>query len=198
MKISGEHLIAAPRRRVWDVLNDPDALRAAIPGCRSLDRLSADAMAVTVEAAVGSLKATFEGELTLSDRDAPNKLRLTGEGKGAAGNINGAADVSLSDAGDDSTRLSYTATAEVGGKLAEGGSRLVGAGARKVADEFFAALAARATEGPIARVEHAVEHAVEETEERAEEAAVRGFLGGPQMWALLALIVVVLALLIAR
>jgi carbon monoxide dehydrogenase subunit G len=205
MDISGEHFIAMPRTKVWAALNDPEILRPCIPGCRSLARISPTAMRGTVEVKIGPLKATFNGTLTQSQISAPESCRLTAEGDGGgAGFGKGTADVALKDE-NGGTRLRYSAHAEVAGKLAEVGARMIDTTARQMADQFFSSFAARVNEGAIARAEHVVEEAAHdvaevarEAEERAEVAAGRGFLGGPQVWALLALAVVIVLLLIFR
>ncbi len=205
MEMSGQQRIAAPRAKVWQALNDPEVLRQCIPGCRSLDKRSDSEMAATVRAKVGPVSATFNGTVTLTNIDPPNGYTISGEGKGgAAGFAKGGADVKLSDDGD-GTLLTYTAKAQVGGKLAQVGARLIDATAKQMADQFFTSFAEKVGEGALARVEHAAEEvahevaeAVEQVEERAEVAAGRNFLGGAQTWALIALIVVVAALIIAR
>ena len=198
MEMSGRYRIPAPRAKVWAALNDPVALKAAIPGCQSLEKLSDTEMTATVKAKVGPVSATFKGNVTLSKLDPPNGYTITGEGKGGvAGFAKGGADVSLADDGDGMTLLTYTAKGQVGGKLAQVGARLIDATAKQMADQFFAAFADNVGgEDAFAQVEHEVEEAVKVVEERAEEAAARGFLGGPQMWGLLALAVVIVIILI--
>jgi carbon monoxide dehydrogenase subunit G len=209
MEMSGEYRIAAPREKVWAALNDPEILKASIPGCKTLEKTADDRMAATVEAKVGPVKAKFTGEVTLSNIDPPNSYTISGEGKGGvAGFAKGGADVTLEEDGA-ATVLRYTAKGQVGGKLAQVGARLVDATAKQMADKFFSAFAEQVggveEEGIVARAEHAVEEAAHEVveaahhaEERAEEAAVRGFLGGPQMWGLIALAAVIVLILILR
>ncbi|MEQ9491252.1 MAG: carbon monoxide dehydrogenase subunit G [Alphaproteobacteria bacterium] len=137
MEMQGEYKIPAPRAVVWDALNDPDVLSACIPGCKSLERTGENGFAAAVQAKVGPVKATFKGEVTLSDIDPPNSYRISGEGKGgAAGFAKGGAVVTLTDDGD-GTLLSYTVDANVGGKLAQIGSRLIDSTSKKLAGEFF-------------------------------------------------------------
>ena len=144
MEMSGQYRIPAPRAKVWDALNDPVVLKASIPGCQSLEKLSDTEMAATVKAKVGPVSATFNGAVTLSDIDPPNGYTITGEGKGGvAGFAKGGADVKLADDGDGMTLLSYTAKAQVGGKLAQIGARLIDATAKQMADQFFGAFAER-------------------------------------------------------
>jgi carbon monoxide dehydrogenase subunit G len=206
MEMSGQYRIPAPREKVWQALNDPDVLKACIPGCKSLDKESDDRLKATVQAKVGPVSATFRGDVTLTNVDPPNGYTITGEGKGGpAGFAKGGADVALADDGE-GTLLTYTVKAQVGGKLAQVGARLIDATAKQMADQFFATFVDKVGgEGALARVEHAAEEvahemaeAAREAEERAEEAAARNFLGGPQMWALLVIVIVVAALLILR
>jgi uncharacterized protein len=143
MDMNGEYQIAAPRQRVWEALNDPEVLRQCIPGCEEIAKLSDVEWTAKVTAKVGPVKAKFGGKVTLSDLDPPNGYTITGEGTGgAAGFAKGGAAVKLVDAGV-GTLLSYTVKAQVGGKLAQIGSRLIDGASRKLADEFFAAFAAR-------------------------------------------------------
>jgi carbon monoxide dehydrogenase subunit G len=142
MDMTGEYRIAAPRDRVWAALNDVEILRRAMPGCESIEKLSDTQMTAKVTAKVGPVKASFGGKVTLSDIDPPNGYTITGEGSGgAAGFAKGGAEVRLvEEAGE--TVLRYTVKANVGGKLAQIGSRLIDATARKMADEFFGTFAA--------------------------------------------------------
>ncbi|PWC46870.1 carbon monoxide dehydrogenase subunit G [Azospirillum sp. TSA6c] len=138
MDMSGSHRIEASRDAVWAALNDPDILRQCIPGCEEVVRQSDTEMTAKVVAKVGPVSAKFAGKVTLSDLDPPNGYTITGEGSGgAAGFGKGGATVTLAEE-DGATLLSYTAKAQVGGKLAQIGSRLVDATARKMAEEFFA------------------------------------------------------------
>lgn len=137
MDINGEQRIPAPQATVWDALNDPEALKACIPGCETVDKVSDTQFTARVTMAIGPVKAKFTGDVTLSDIDAPNGYTITGKGSGgAAGFGKGSAKVSLSPDGD-GTILRYTANASVGGKLAQIGQRLVDSAARKMADDFF-------------------------------------------------------------
>ena len=137
MEMSGEQRIALPQAQVWAGLNDPEVLKASIPGCESIERVSDTEYKVAITAAVGPVKAKFNGKLLLSDVNAPTSYRLAFEGSGgAAGFGKGGAQVSLAPDGG-GTKLSYVANAQVGGKLAQVGSRLIDGVAKKMADEFF-------------------------------------------------------------
>ena len=137
MEITGEHRIPAPRDRVWAGLNDPDILRRSIPGCESVERESETEFTARMVAKIGPVKARFESRIELSNIDAPNRYTITGEGKGGpAGFGKGGADVSLEEQGEE-TVLRYTAKLQVGGKLAQIGSRMVGGTLRKLANSFF-------------------------------------------------------------
>lgn len=138
MEISGEERIAASREVVWAALNDPDILRQCIPGCQTLEQKSPTELAASVKLKIGPVSASFNGEVTLSDINAPSSYRISGEGKGGiAGFAKGFADVSLEEDGNE-TILRYKADAQVGGKLAQLGSRLIGSTSQKLAQQFFA------------------------------------------------------------
>ncbi|MFO1362102.1 MAG: carbon monoxide dehydrogenase subunit G [Burkholderiales bacterium] len=137
MEMTGEQLIALPQQRVWEGLNDPAVLKACIPGCETIEKVSDSEYRVALTAAVGPVKAKFNGKLLLADLDPPNSYTLTFEGSGgAAGFGKGGAQVALAPEGT-GTKLSYKANAQVGGKLAQVGSRLIDGVAKKMADEFF-------------------------------------------------------------
>ena len=139
MEMTGEQLIALPQGEVWRALNDPEILKACIPGCEAIDKTSENEYKVAMTASVGPVKAKFSGKLLLSDLQPPNSYSLSFEGSGgAAGFGKGGAHVSLAPEGA-GTRLSYTAKASVGGKLAQVGSRLIDGVAKKMADDFFTA-----------------------------------------------------------
>lgn len=244
MDLVGEYRILAGRGAVWAALNDADVLRRCIPGCEELEKVSEREMTATVVAKIGPVKATFKGAVTLENLNPPESYTIVGEGKGGvAGFAKGAADVSLAEDGAE-TVLSYTVKAQVGGKLAQLGSRLIVSTSRKMADEFFgkfkeiveggaaeagAAGAAAAGSADLdepdageieaaksaalsrlpEEVGEAVSDAVHEAEERVtkaarevesevETAAGRGFLGGPMVWGLAALAVVIVILALMR
>ena len=142
MEMTGEQLIPAAQAEVWRGLNDPEVLKACISGCESIVRLTDTEYTVVTTAAIGPVKAKFRGKLLLADLDPPNSYSLFFDGQGgAAGFGKGSAKVSLATEGA-GTRLSYAVKAQVGGKLAQIGSRLIDGVARKMADEFFTRFAA--------------------------------------------------------
>lgn len=201
MEMAGEYRIPAARDQVWAALNDPEMLKACIPGCQSLEKISDTEMAATVTAKVGPVKANFTGHVTLSNIDPPNGYTITGEGKGGvAGFAKGGADVQLIEDGS-GTILRYSAKAHVGGKLAQIGARLIDATSKQMADQFFGAFAERVAKGEetvIADVIADPEVTAEAVEERLEIAASRGAFGGPYVWGLIALVVVIALILIFR
>lgn len=145
MDMTGEVRIPAERRTVWAALNDPDVLARCIPGCDKVERQGDDVFTAVVAAKIGPVSAKFSGKVTLNDVDPPNGYTLKGEGTGGvAGFGKGEARVVLTDDGA-ATLLSYAVKAQVGGKLAQIGSRLVDGAARKLSDEFFNRLAAALT-----------------------------------------------------
>lgn len=140
MEMNGQQIIAATREQVWEALNDPQVLRACIPGCKELDMQSATEMTATVVTKIGPVKATFKGEVTLENLNPPESYTITGEGKGGiAGFAKGGADVKLTET-DEGTQLDYSVDAKIGGKLAQLGSRLIDSTAKKLAAEFFSNL----------------------------------------------------------
>ncbi|TDH38069.1 carbon monoxide dehydrogenase [Pseudohoeflea suaedae] len=140
MEMMGKEEIAAPRDKVWDALNDPDVLRRCIPGCQELEKISDNEMTATVKVKVGPVSASFKGHVTLENIVAPKSYTIVGEGKGGiAGFAKGGADVKLEEEGD-ITILNYEVTAQVGGKLAQMGSRLIDSTSKKLAAQFFANL----------------------------------------------------------
>ncbi len=138
MVIEGEERIEAPIEKVWAALNDPDILKACIPGCDSLEKTSDTELAAVVTLKVGPIKAKFNGEVQLTNLNPPHSYTIVGEGKGGiAGFAKGGADVTLREDGPDATILTYTAKADVGGKMAQLGSRLIASTSKKLAGEFF-------------------------------------------------------------
>lgn len=144
MELSGTRILPAPPEAVWAALNDPEVLRECIPGCESLTRESESLWRSVVAAKVGPVSARFNGTVELADVAPPTSytLRFKGQG-GAAGFANGDAEVKLAPAEAGHTRLDYVARAQVGGKLAQIGSRLVDGAAAALAEQFFTRFAAR-------------------------------------------------------
>lgn len=139
MQMSDSRRIPASKEQVWAALNDPLILKQCIPGCQALEMSSPTEMTATVVFKVGPVKATFGGKVTLSDLDPPNAYRISGEGSGGvAGFAKGGATVKLTAESSDVTVLSYEVDAQIGGKLAQLGGRLIDSTARKLAGEFFA------------------------------------------------------------
>ncbi len=137
MDMNGERLIAAPRTVVWAALNDPETLKACIPGCESIEKLSDTDLQAVVAVKVGPISARFNGKVTLSDMDPPNSYKITGEGQGGgAGFGKGSANVHLAESAGGTT-LSYQVNAQVGGKMAQVGSRLIDSVAKSLAETFF-------------------------------------------------------------
>ncbi|WGH78034.1 CoxG family protein [Jannaschia ovalis] len=137
MELTGTRIIAAPRETVWARLNDAETLKACIPGCEELTGSPEEGFQATVKQKVGPVKATFKGEVTVSDANPPESYRIAGEGKGGvAGFAKGGANVTLAEV-PEGTELSYAVDAKVGGKIAQLGSRLIDSFAAKMADAFF-------------------------------------------------------------
>ena len=153
MQMNEVQRVPASQDKVWAALNDPEILKSCIPGCQSLEMTSPTDMSATVVIKVGPVKATFAGKVTLSDLDPPNGYRISGEGSGGvAGFAKGGAAVTLQADGPDATNLQYVVDAQIGGKLAQLGARLIDSTAKKLAGEFFQnfanALTAPAPEAP--------------------------------------------------
>src|SRR5580704_10681015 len=143
MQMNDIQSVPASKDKVWAALNNPDILRQCIPGCQSLEMISPTEMTATVVVKLGPVKATFAGKVNLSDLDPPNGYRISGEGSGGvAGFAKGGATVRLESAGEDVTSLSYQVDAQIGGKLAQLGGRLIDSTAKKLAGEFFQNFAA--------------------------------------------------------
>jgi carbon monoxide dehydrogenase subunit G len=141
MDMKGSRQIAASRQKVWAALNDPNVLRQCITGCESLEMQSPTDMTARVKLAVGPVRATFNGKVKLTDIDPPNGYRIAGEGNGGvAGFAKGGAVVQLADSGH-GTLMTYEVKADVGGRLAQLGGRLIDSTAKRIADDFFEKLA---------------------------------------------------------
>ena len=139
MEITGTQAIAAPRSEVWRALNDPDTLKRCLPGCESVEQTAPDEFRIVITAAVGPLRPRFNGSLRLTEAAPPVSCVMVFEGQGGAmGFGKGSASVELREAGA-GTELAYAARAQVGGKLAQVGARLIDSVARKIADDFFKA-----------------------------------------------------------
>ncbi len=141
MELTGEYRISAPRETVWKAILDPEMLKRCIPGCKELEQTGDNAYAAKVQVKVGPVSATFSGSVELTDMEAPAGCRIVGQGNGGiAGFAKGEAKVSLAEDGAD-TILTYVADAQIGGKLASLGGRLVQATAKKLSDQFFTSFA---------------------------------------------------------
>ncbi|MEX3010536.1 carbon monoxide dehydrogenase subunit G [Hoeflea sp. TYP-13] len=143
MNLTGQYTIAAPRQDVWMALNDPDVLKRCIPGCESLEKISDTDFIGRVTMKVGAVKARLKGNVILADVEPPNGYTIVGQGQGGvAGFAKGRAQVTLTETDDGGTVLQYEAAAELGGKLAAVGSRVLQGIAKKMADDFFGKFAA--------------------------------------------------------
>ena len=181
MEMTGEQIIPVAQAEVWRALNDPEILKACIKGCESIEKISATEFTVSMTAAVGPVKAKFKGKMQLADLDPPNSYSLSFDGQGGtAGFGKVSAKVSLAPEGA-GTRLSYSVKAQVGGKLAQVGSRLIDGVAKKMADEFFTAFNVKVA-GPAAAAGTAASPAA------ATEAAG----GSNKLWWIVAAVVAVL------
>lgn len=150
MEMTGEQLIALPQQAAWDALNDTTVLKDCIPGCDSMEKQSDTEYLLTMTAKVGPVSAKFKGKMTLLEVQAPDSYTLQFEGQGGvAGFAKGEARMNLAPEGD-STRLSYAVKANIGGKLAQVGARLVDGVAKKTAEQFFTAFNKRASGGTTA------------------------------------------------
>src|SRR5688572_1831006 len=137
LEMTGEYVLPRDRASVYAALNDPEMLKKCIPGCEELEKQGDNEFAAVVRMELGPVKARFKGRVTLSDLDPPNGYRISGEGEGGvAGFAKGGATVALAEK-DGGTALTYDVEAQIGGKLAQLGQRLVNGSAKKLADEFF-------------------------------------------------------------
>jgi carbon monoxide dehydrogenase subunit G len=179
MELKGERILQAPVETVWSGLNDPETLKACIAGCESLERTGDDAFQTLVAVRVGPVSAKFKGNLKMTDVKPPNSYTINFDGQGGvAGFGKGSADVVLApEAG--ATKLSYIARAQVGGKMAQVGSRLIDAAAAKITEDFFAAFEAQVAPPP-------AEGAV------AEAAPAAG--GGKRVWWIAGAVVIIAAI----
>jgi carbon monoxide dehydrogenase subunit G len=194
MDLSGEYRIPAPREAVWKALNDADVLKECIPGCESVEKTSDTEFNAKVRAKVGPVSAAFTGKVTLSDLDPPNGYKISGEGQGGvAGFARGGADVRLKpDESGTGTILTYTVQANVGGKIAQIGSRLIEGTARSMAEQFFGKLSEIVTRGQIAAVSAAAATA---TTSAPPVPAAKPASLSPRVWVPLLIAIVLLLLL---
>lgn len=192
MELRGETLIAAPREAVWAALNDPGVLGRAIDGVDRLERESDIRFSGSLSAAVGPVKAKFSGTVELQELDPPNRYVLVGEGKGGvAGFVKGRAEVQLEDAAG-GTRLSYVAQSQVGGKLAQLGTRLIEGTAKGYAERFFERLKAE-VEAPAQTVADDVPTGPEPAPVDGEATAAGAGLP-PSVWLTVLVVLVILLL----
>lgn len=213
MDMTGEYRIAAPREAVWAALNDPEVLRACIPGCESLEK-DGDGMTASVVAKIGPVKAKFSGKVRLENLVPPESYSIVGEGQGGvAGFAKGGADVRLAADGA-ATILTYTAKAQIGGKLAQLGSRLIDGTAKSMADQFFSAFSEKVggpaddgapdggdaviREAAMEQIVHAVDAAERKVEQTVAAAAVKAGPSGPLLWGLAALAAVVIIIVVTQ
>jgi len=137
--MTGAFVLPADKATVWARLNDAETLKSSIPGCESLEKISDTEFHAVTKLKIGPVSARFKGKVTLTDIDAPNSYRIVGEGEGGvAGFAKGGANVRLAEADAGGTQLSYDVQAQVGGKIAQLGARLIDSTAKKLAAEFFA------------------------------------------------------------
>jgi carbon monoxide dehydrogenase subunit G len=181
MKMSESQRIEAPRQKVWEALNDAEILKASIPGCEELTKNSDTEMAARVKLKVGPVKATFGGKVSLEDLNPPESYRIVGEGSGGvAGFAKGGATVRLEEDGPDATILHYDVDAQIGGKLAQLGARLIDSTAKRLAGEFFKTFGEQVA--PKVEVEEEAPAVADDAEVAAdgEEAPAKkkGWLGG--------------------
>ena len=190
VEMTNSRVVPAPPETVWAALTDPDFLKACLPGCETLERVGDDAFRAVMAARVGPVSARFTGTMTMTDVVPPTGYTLKFEGQGgAAGFANGEARVTLAPADGAGTRLAYAVKAQVGGKLAQIGSRLIDGAAAKIADDFFARFSERLTPTPEAAAEAPM----------VPVAAGRAPDGGRWIrWVSLAIIAGILAYLAAR
>jgi carbon monoxide dehydrogenase subunit G len=202
MEMTGEQLIPASQHDTWNALNDPEVLKACVPGCESIEPAGENQYAVQMAARVGPVSAKFKGKLVLSDIQPPHSYAISFDGQGgAAGFGKGAARVRLAPEGE-ATRLAYEVKANVGGKLAQIGSRLVDAAAKKIAEDFFRNFTERmaALHQPAAEEAHAAEHAAHDEHHPAPvprdpdlptiaDTSLAFFAGGALVIALVAILV---------
>jgi hypothetical protein len=198
MEFAGRYLIPAAPEFVWAALNDPDVLKACVPGCERLARIDAHRFDATASLRIGPVKATFKANIEQSDLDPPRRCVLKGEGRGGvAGFARGEAEVLLAPE-EGGTLLCYNAKATLGGKLAQIGQRLIDGAARQIADDFFARFAAQVKGAPALPVPEETAAAAEPEPAREPVAVPGGRREGlaPEIWVvgLVAVIVILLVM----
>src|SRR5271168_2319423 len=194
MEFKGHYLIPASPQKVWNSLNDPQILRQCVPGCERMDKTDDTHFNAAAVLKIGPVKATFNANIALDNLDPPRRCTLKGEGQGGvAGFARGEAEVVLTPEGD-GTVLSYTAQAQIGGKLAQIGQRLIDGAAKQIADDFFVRFAAAVANVPDAAVETPMP-APEIAPQTTAPVEPRGGLA-PEVWVigLIALIAILLLL----
>lgn len=144
MELSAVYAFDAPRRRVWDLLIDPEAIAACLPGCESMEAIGDDAYRATLTIGVAAITGRYQGTVRITDRREPERCTLVVEGKGKPGFVNGSATIALAEADGGGTRVTVTGKASVGGTIARVGQRLLGGVSKMTLDRFFACLDARA------------------------------------------------------
>ena len=195
MDFSGRYVIPAPAETVWAGLNDPETLKASIPGCEKLEKTDPTNFVATATLKIGPVKARFQGKVGLLDLDPPHRCRLTGEGQGGvAGFAKGDAEVVLTPEGD-ATVLTYTAKASVGGKLAQIGQRLIDGAAKQIADDFFSRFTEKLARSS-APVELAPDPPVEALSSPTADSTITREGFAPEIWVVGLVGVVVILLLI--
>ncbi len=194
MELTGDRLIAAPLPATWAALNDPDILKECISGCESLERTESDTFMAVVAVKVGPVSARFKGRLQMTNVQAPTSYTINFDGQGGpAGFGKGSADVNLSQE-DGGTRLRYVARAQVGGKMAQIGSRHIDAAATKVAEDFFTAFETRLRPAEAQPGEAAPEVA----QRAASGPAASGALANPWLWAVAAILMIAFVVALLR
>ncbi|HQT65099.1 MAG: carbon monoxide dehydrogenase [Acidocella sp. 20-57-95] len=195
MDMTGERLIAAPREKVWEALNNPEILKQCIPGCETIEKLSDTELKATAAIKLGPIAARFTGNVLLSDLDPPNGYTISGEGQGGvAGFAKGGAQVKLTDE-DGGTKLAYTVNAQIGGKMAQLGARLIDSTAKQMAEAFFTKFSAILAPEPDVTETHTTETAHHDDDYDPSNPRVLGLPLGVVIAAVVATIAVALTVL---
>lgn len=199
MEFTGRYQIAAPPQIIWDALNNPEVLKACVPGCQSLTRTDDHRFDAVATLRIGPVKANFKAIIRQSELDPPHRCVLKGEGQGGvAGFARGEAEVTLVQEGD-ATVLSYTARGNIGGKLAQVGQRLIDSAAKQIADDFFGRFAAQIAGVPtVAEREPVAPAATPPAEDRAPVPSGPREGVGPEIWVAGLIGVIVILLLLFR